>query len=209
MLNRGLPKARWTPVYRSEALRGGRGAYAPAVTTAGELWKGQAAAPARVEWWVERRGIDPKLLGFVQLTAARVAAAAAAAAVAGRQPRGAAAGAGLLLQRAVDRWGRGCGSPWAVVVLATAAVDGARDLLATAGVKGAAVVPAAADDRGGEILSTTAVKGEGVFPATTAGVEGAAVVPATAVARARGVPATAAVDGAGVFPSTAAAGGEP
>lgn len=94
VLNRGLPKARWTPVYRSEALRGGRGAYAPAVTTAGELWKGQAAAPARVEWWVERRGIDPKLLGFVHLTAARVAAAVAAAAEAageGRDPPPAAA----------------------------------------------------------------------------------------------------------------------
>eukprot|EP00168_Porphyra_purpurea_P017203 TRINITY_DN5849_c1_g1_i1.p1 TRINITY_DN5849_c1_g1~~TRINITY_DN5849_c1_g1_i1.p1 ORF type:complete len:321 (-),score=68.19 TRINITY_DN5849_c1_g1_i1:228-1190(-) len=108
VLNRGLPKARWTPVHRSASLRGGRGAYAPAVTTAGELWKGEAAAPARVEWWVERRGIDPKLLGFVHLSRARVEAVAGAGAGRGGRAPGGGRSNGLVAAPAARRGGAHC-----------------------------------------------------------------------------------------------------
>lgn len=68
VLNRGLKKARWTPVYRSEPLRAGGQDFKPARVSSAELFAGDDAKHMRLEVYQHRPSVDPKLMGFVQLS---------------------------------------------------------------------------------------------------------------------------------------------
>ena len=68
MLNRSLKKARWTPVYRSESHANANREFKPAVTSYADLFCGQDKKPMRLEFYQKRPTIDPKLVGFIQVS---------------------------------------------------------------------------------------------------------------------------------------------
>lgn len=68
MLNRSLKKARWTPVYRSESHGSPNREFNTATTTYADLFCADDAKPMRLEFHQKRSAIDPKLLGFVQIS---------------------------------------------------------------------------------------------------------------------------------------------
>ncbi|PXF49845.1 Copine-9 [Gracilariopsis chorda] len=68
MLNRALKKARWTPVYRSESHANPNREFNTATSTFAELFAGSESKPMRLEFYQKRSAIDPKLIGFVQVS---------------------------------------------------------------------------------------------------------------------------------------------
>ncbi|KAI0561010.1 hypothetical protein FGB62_95g074 [Gracilaria domingensis] len=68
ILNRALKKARWTPVYRSESHASPNREFKTAVTTYADLFAAQDSKPMRLEFYQKRSAIDPKLIGFVQVS---------------------------------------------------------------------------------------------------------------------------------------------
>lgn len=68
VLNRPLKKARWTPVYRSEGHTNANREFDPAVTTFADLFCGDEKKPMRLEFYQKRAAIDPKLVGFIQVS---------------------------------------------------------------------------------------------------------------------------------------------
>jgi len=68
VLNRSLKKARWTPVYRSEGHANSNREFEPARVSYAELFCGDEKKPMRLEFFQKRTGIDPKLVGFVQVS---------------------------------------------------------------------------------------------------------------------------------------------
>lgn len=68
LLNRALKKARWTPVYRSESHANPNREYKTAVSSYADLFCGEDGKPMRLEFYQKRSAIDPKLIGFVQVS---------------------------------------------------------------------------------------------------------------------------------------------
>jgi hypothetical protein len=68
VVNRGLAKGRWTPLYRSEGHAHPDRAFRPAELTFAGMFCGDARRAACVEFYQRRSGLDAKLLGFVLLT---------------------------------------------------------------------------------------------------------------------------------------------
>jgi hypothetical protein len=68
VVNRGLAKGRWTPLYRSEGHAHPDRAFRPAELTFAGMFCGEARRAACVEFYQRRSGLDAKLLGFVLLT---------------------------------------------------------------------------------------------------------------------------------------------
>jgi len=68
MLNRSLKKARWTPIYRSEGHANPNREFEPAVVSYADLFCASDKKPMRLEFFQKRTGIDPKLVGFVQVS---------------------------------------------------------------------------------------------------------------------------------------------
>lgn len=68
LLNRSLKKARWTPVYRSESHSNPNREFKTATTSSADLFCGDESKPMRMEFYQKRSGVDPKLIGFVQVT---------------------------------------------------------------------------------------------------------------------------------------------
>lgn len=68
MLNRALKKARWTPVYRSESHGSPNREFKTASTTFADLFCSSDKKPMRLEFYQKRSAIDPKLVGFVQVS---------------------------------------------------------------------------------------------------------------------------------------------
>lgn len=68
MLNRSLKKARWTPIYRSEGHSSSNREFEPARVSYADLFCGDDKKPMRLEFFQKRSGIDPKLVGFIQVS---------------------------------------------------------------------------------------------------------------------------------------------
>lgn len=68
LLNRSLKKARWTPVYRSESHGSPNREFKTATTSFADLFCGEDLKPMRLEFYQKRSAVDPKLIGFVQVT---------------------------------------------------------------------------------------------------------------------------------------------
>ncbi|CDF77440.1 unnamed protein product [Chondrus crispus] len=68
LLNRSLKKARWTPVYRSESHGSPNREFKTATTSFADLFRGEESKPMRLEFYQKRSAIDPKLIGFVQVS---------------------------------------------------------------------------------------------------------------------------------------------
>lgn len=68
LLNRSLKKARWTPVYRSESHGSPNREFKTAVSSYADLFCADDSKPMRLEFYQKRSAIDPKLIGFVQVS---------------------------------------------------------------------------------------------------------------------------------------------
>lgn len=68
LLNRSLKKARWTPVYRSESHGNPNREFKTASSTFADLFCASDSKPMRLEFYQKRSGIDPRLIGFVQVS---------------------------------------------------------------------------------------------------------------------------------------------
>eukprot|EP00172_Hildenbrandia_rubra_P001300 Plantae.Rhodophyta-Hildenbrandia_rubra.ctg18477.p1 GENE.Plantae.Rhodophyta-Hildenbrandia_rubra.ctg18477~~Plantae.Rhodophyta-Hildenbrandia_rubra.ctg18477.p1 ORF type:complete len:361 (+),score=70.90 Plantae.Rhodophyta-Hildenbrandia_rubra.ctg18477:372-1454(+) len=68
MLNRSLKKGRWTPIYRSEGHTSANREFQPAVVDYANLFCASDSKPMRLEFYQKRPTIDPKLVGFVQVS---------------------------------------------------------------------------------------------------------------------------------------------
>jgi hypothetical protein len=73
VVNRGLSKGRWTPLYRSEGHAHAERVFRPATLTFAAMFCGDPRRAARIEFYQRRVGLDAKLAGFVQLTAQQIA----------------------------------------------------------------------------------------------------------------------------------------
>lgn len=68
LLNRSLKKARWTPVYRSESHASPNREFKTAITSYADLFCASETKPMRLEFYQKRSAVDPKLIGFIQIS---------------------------------------------------------------------------------------------------------------------------------------------